>query len=179
MSIIATIASVVAIIGTPIAATFAVRNFHYNQNAPVRQRQEKLRTELKQRVTVQNRLVHAIKNLDKHLPSSLVNDDLAELRSYINGVKHQFIAPTPDQLAQVVKTLDGALEALDVAQHEPKNDTAFVPHVQEIKGKVLRPSLEKALEQINVLLNGLSVIEMKTLSVRKQKELFRELDPPR
>lgn len=175
MSIIATIASAVAIVGTPIGVTFAFRSYQYNKSAPVRQRQEKLRDDLKLRLTQQNRLTQAIKNLDKDLPSSLVNEDLSDLRMCLKMMKDQFNAPTPEQLGVFVQSLDEALQAMAVAQHVPLNDEAFNPNVQEIKGNVLRPALVKVEDQLKVLLTGLTEIEKKPMSVRKQKKLFREL----
>jgi hypothetical protein len=170
MDVLPIIAVLIALVG----ATFAARNFYAGRSAPVRQRQEKLRGELKGRVRTQNRLAQAVTHLDRELPSSLVNADLEELRTYLKGTKHQFRAPSPAQLEAVIKSIDEALEALQVAQ-QARNDMAFNEDVQEIKRNVLRPVLDKALANINTLLNGLSVIEQKPTSVRKQIKQFKEL----
>lgn len=68
-------------------------------------------------------------------------------------------------------------EALPAPFHPPRNDTAFIPHVDEIKCNVLRPWLEKALADINVLLDGLAAIERQPVPVRRQTKLFAALNP--
>jgi hypothetical protein len=106
-----------------------------------------------------------------------VEADLDELRKYLNAKKHRFMVPTPEQIEVVIKSIDGALVALAVAHHPPRNDTAFIPHVDEIKCNVLRPWLGKALADINVLLDGLAAIERQPIAVRRQIKLFSALSP--
>jgi len=56
------------------------------------------------------------------------------------------------------------LAALAVAHHPPRNDTAFIPHVDEIKCNVLRPWLEQVLAETNVLLDCQAAIERQPTS---------------
>jgi len=49
--------------------------------------------------------------------------------------------------------------------------------VDEIKCNVLRPRLEKALADNNVLFGGLAAIERQPVSVRRQIKLFRSAEP--
>ena len=69
------------------------------------------------------------------------------------------------------------LAALAVAHHPPRNDTAFIPHVDEIKCNVLRPWLEQVLAETNVLLDCQAAIERQPTSVRRQIKLFAALNP--
>ncbi|WP_407689604.1 hypothetical protein [Mycobacterium sp. HUMS_1102779] len=103
--------------------------------------------------------------------------EIGELRTYLNAKKHRFMVPTREQIEVVIKSIDSALAALAVAHHPPRNDTAFISHVVEIKCNVLRPWLEKALADINVLLDGLAAIERQPMAVRRQVKLFAALNP--
>lgn len=170
------ITTVLGLVIGAVGTWAGLRGIRHAKDARFDERQASLRAQLKQRVQAQNRLAHAVKVLDKHVPSSLVNQDLAELQGYLRGHRHEFRAPTPAQIDVVARSIDDALDALEVAQHPPKNDTAFLEHVDEIKRNVLRPSLEAALNHINVLLQGLVEMERKPLSVRKQVQLFKELE---
>lgn len=84
--------------------------------------------------------------------------------------------PSPAHLETVIKSIDEALEKHAVAHHVPRNDTVFLTHVDLIKANVLRPWLERAQDNINVLLNGLAEIERRPMSRHKQLKLFKALE---
>jgi hypothetical protein len=176
MNALTIITTVLGLVIGAVGAWAGLRGIRHSKSAPFDERHATVCAQLKQRVLAQSRLAHAVKVLDKHMPSSLVNQDLAELRRYLRGHKHEFRAPTPAQIDAVVRSIDDALDALEVAQHAPKNDTAFLDHVDEIKRKMLRPSIEAAMNYINMLLQGLVEMERKPLSVRKQVKLFKDLE---
>ncbi|WP_373203193.1 hypothetical protein [Mycobacterium marinum] len=115
--------------------------------------------------------------LDRRLPGSPLEADLEELQDYLNAKKHQFLVPRPEHIEAFSQSINEALAALANARHPPRNDTVFIPHVDEIKCNVLRPWLARTLTDVNALLSGLSEIERQPLSLRKQIKLFAALDP--
>jgi len=178
MSTFTVISTVFGLVMTAFGIWLTIRANHNATSAPFDERQAALRTELRARLNSQFRLVRAVDNVDRGLlPGSPVEADLDELRTYLNAKTHRFVAPTPEQIEVVIKSIDSALAALAVAHHPPRNDTAFIPHVDEIKSNVLRPWLVKALADINVLLDGLAAIERQPMSVRRQIKLFAALNP--
>jgi len=178
MNTFTVISTVFGLVMTAFVIWLTIRANHNAKTAPFDERQAALRMELRARLNSQFRLVRAVDNMDRGLlPGSPVEADLDELRTYLNAKKHRFMVPTPEQIEVVIKSIDSALAALAVAHHPPRNDTAYIPHVDEIKCNVLRPWLEKALADINVLLDGLAAIERQPVSVRRQIKLFAALNP--
>jgi hypothetical protein len=178
MNTFTVISTVFVLVMTAFGLWLTTRANRNAKSAPFDERQAALRMELRGRLNSQFRLVRALDNVDRGLlPGSPVEADLDELRTYLNMTKHRLKVPTPDQIAVVIKSIDSALAALAVAHHPPRNDTAFMPHVVEIKCNVLRPWLEKALADINVLLEGLAATEWQPMSVRRQVKLFGALNP--
>ena len=174
MNTFTVISTVFGLVMTAFVTWLTIRANHNAKSAPFDERQAALRMELRARLNSQFRLVRAVDNVDRGLlPGSPVEADLDELRTYLNAKKHRFMVPTPEQIEVVIKSIDSALAAL----HPPRNDTAYIPHVDEIKCNVLRPWLEKALADINVLLDGLVAIERQPVSVRRQIKLFAALNP--
>ena len=166
------VTTLLGVLAGVVGAWYGRRGYQRTRDAHVHERQAYLRDELKRRTKQQYRLVRAVNNLKNDVPSSIVNDDLSDLRDYLAGHKHEYKAPTRAQLEMVIASIDGALRALDAAQHPPLNDTAFLDHVQEIKCNQLRPALQAALDNLNIVHHGLYAIEQKELSLRKQIRLF-------
>ncbi|NGX07526.1 hypothetical protein [Mycobacteroides franklinii] len=178
MNTFTVISTAFGLVMTALGIWLTIRANHNAKSAPFDERQAALRVELRTRLNSQFRLMRAVDNVDRGvLPGSPVEADLDELRKYLNAKKHRFMVPTPEQIEVVIKSIDGALVALAVAHHPPRNDTAFIPHVDEIKCNVLRPWLGKALADINVLLDGLAAIERQPIAVRRQIKLFSALSP--
>lgn len=178
MNTFTVISTVFGLVMTAFGTWLTIRANHNAKSAPFDERQAALRMELRGRLNSQVRLVRAVDNVHRGLlPGSPVEADLDELRTYLNAKKHRFMVPRPEHIAVVIKSIDSALAALAVAHHPPRNDTAFIPHVDEIKCNVLRPWLEKALADINVLLDVLLAIERQPMSVRRQIKLFAALNP--
>ncbi len=174
--------TVISTVFGPVITAFGIwltiRANHNAHSAPFDERQVALRVELRARLNSQFRLVRGVDSVDRGLlPGRPVEADLDELRTYLNAKKHRFMVPRPEQIEVVIKSIDSALTALAVAHYPPRNDTAFIPHVHEIKCNVLRPWVEKALAVINVLLDGLAAIERQPMSVRRQIKLFAALNP--
>lgn len=178
MNTFTVISTVFGLVMTAFGIWLTVRANHNAKSTPFDERQAAQRMELRARLNSQFRLVRAVENVDRGLlPGSPVDADLDELRTYLNAKKHRFMVPTPEQIEVVIKSIESALAALAVAHHPPMNDTAFIPHVDEIKCNVLRPWLEKALADINVLLDAVAAIERQPMSVRRQIKLFAAVSP--
>ena len=169
--------AVLGLVMTVFSIWLTIRSANRNaKNAPYDQRHDELRAELRGRLNSQWRLVRAVKHLDRGLPGSPVEADLEELRDYLNAKMHRFLVPRPEPIEVLIRSINDALAALAVAHHPPRNDTVFIPHVDEIKCNVLRPWLERTLADINVMLDGLAQIERQPLSEREQIEVFAALD---
>ncbi|AGZ53956.1 hypothetical protein PJK45_02975 [Mycobacterium kansasii] len=179
MNAFTVISTVGGLVMTAFGIWLTIRANRNATSAPFDERQAALRMQLRRQLNSQFRLVRAVDNVGRGvLPGSAVEADLDELRTYLSAKKHSFILPRPEQIAVVIKSLDGALAALAVAHHPPRNDAAFIPHVDEIKCNVLRPWLEKALADMNVLMNGLAAaIERQQMSARQQIRLVAALNP--
>ncbi|WP_204802626.1 hypothetical protein [Mycobacterium riyadhense] len=177
MNIFTVISTVFGLVMTAFGIWRTIRANHIAKSAHFDEGQAALRMELRARLNSQFRLVRAVDNVNRGLlPGSPVEADLDELRTYLNAKKHRFMMPTRQQIEVVIKSIGGALAALAVAHHPPRNDAAFIPHVDEIKCNVLRPWLEKARADINVVLDGLAAIERQPMSVRRQIKLFAALN---
>ncbi|AXN45105.1 hypothetical protein MM1218R_03170 [Mycobacterium marinum] len=177
MNTFTVISTVLGLVMTAFGIWLTTRANDNARSAPFSERQAALRIELRRRLHSQFRLVRAVDNVDRGLlPGSPVEADLDELQTYLTANKHRFMVPRPEQIAVVIKSIDSALAALAVAHHPPRNDTAFIPHVDEIKCNVLRPWLEKVLGHMNVLLDGLAAIERQPMSMRRQIKLFAALN---
>jgi hypothetical protein len=174
------ISSIGILISTVIGVSglaLSIRNTRYNNAAPQRAIQEKLQADLVHHLKTQNRLTHAVNHPENvNAAPSPLTDDLERLRSFLRSEKHRFNTPTPAQLDAVINTLTDALKAIDDFSRQPRNDTAFLDTVQEIKRNLLQTPLESALADINVLYHGLHEIEMNPMGVRKQRKLFTALD---
>jgi hypothetical protein len=178
MNTFTVISTVFGLVMTGFGIWLAIHANHNAKCAPFDERQAALRLELRARLNSQFRLVRAVDNVDRGLlPGSPVEADLDELRMYLNAKKHRFLVPTPEQIEVVINSIDSALATLAVAHHPPRNDTAFIPHVDAIKCNLLRPWLDNALANINVLLDGLAAIERQPMSVSRQVKLFAALNP--
>jgi len=168
--------AVLGLVMTGFTIGLTIRSNHNARNAPYDKRQDELRAELRSRLNAQWRLPRAIQHLDRGLPGSPVEADLEELRDYLNAKIHRFMIPRPEHIEVLIQSINDALAALAVAHHTPRNDTAFIPHVDAVKCNVLRPWLERTLADINVTLNGLAQIEHRPMSEREQIKLFAALD---
>jgi hypothetical protein len=171
------ISTALGLVMTGFGIWLTTRVNRLEKDAPYDQRQDELRAELTGRLNSQWRLVRAVRGLDRGLPGSPLEADLEELRDYLNAKNHRFLVPRPEHIEVVSQSINDALVALAVAHHPPRNDTVFIPHVDEIKCNVLRPWLERTLADISALINGLAEIERQPLSVREQIKLFAALDP--
>jgi hypothetical protein len=169
--------AVLGLVMTVFSIWLAIHSNHNARNAPYDQRRDELRAELRGRLYSQWRLLRTVKHLDRGLPGSPVEADLEELRDYLNAKMHRFLVPRPEHIEVLVRSIDDALAALAVAQHPPRNDTVFIPHVDEIKCNVLRPWLERTLADVNLMLDGLAQLERQPRSEREQVELFAALEP--
>ncbi|WP_162625679.1 hypothetical protein [Mycolicibacterium llatzerense] len=177
MNTFSVISTVFGLFMTASGLGLTIRASRHAKSAPFDERQATQRMELRARLNSQFRLRRAVDSVDRGLlPGSPVEADLDELRTYLSAKNHRFMVPRPEQIEVVIKSIDGALAALAVAHHPPRNDAAFISHVDEIKCNVLRPWLEKALADINVLLDGLAAIEREPMSVRRQVRLFAALN---
>lgn len=159
-----------------IGSWAGVRAITHSKSAPYDERQAELRADLRRKINQQFRLVWAVEGLRHGLPGGSVEEDLSEFRDYLNRAMLHLVAPSPAQLEVLIESIDDALAKLAVAHHVPRNDTVFLTHVNEIKANVLRPWLVRALDNINVLLDGLVEVERQPMSVRKQIRVFRKLD---
>lgn len=175
MDVLNVVIGAAALLTGVAGAWYGLRSYQRARDARIHGRQADLRDELKRRIKGQYRLARALKSLNKDVPASIVNGDLSDLRDYLAGHKHEYKAPTRAQLEIVIASIDEALRALDAAQRPPRNDTAFLDHVQEIKCNQLRPALQTTLDNFNIVHHGLYVIEQEELSPRKQARLFSAL----
>ncbi|QZH66452.1 hypothetical protein [Mycolicibacterium farcinogenes] len=177
MNVLESSLSVLGLVSGSIGAWYGYRAYRHSKAAPFDERQAELRADLRRWINKQHRLVRAVNTLDRGLPGDAVRADLDEFRYYLSGRAHRFDVPRPAHIETVIKSIDDALVKLAVAHHVPRNDSAFIPHVDLIKANVLRPWLVRAQDNINVLLNGLAEIERQPMSRRKQLKLFRALEP--
>jgi len=177
MNIFESSIGILGLVSGSIGSWFGYRAYRHSKSAPYDERQSELRAELRRRINDQFRLVRAVNGLDRGLPGSTVEADLEEFKDLLNRIKHHLLAPSPAQVEVVIKSIDDALAKLAVAHHAPRNDSVFITHVDLIKANVLRPWLVRALDNINVLLDGLVEIERQPMSVRKQIKVFKALDP--
>ena len=90
----------------------------------------------------------------------------------------ELVAPTPQQIDPVIKSIDAALVIWDQVTSVPENDDAFLVDVEKAERERLRDAFQVVLDQINCILNGLNQIELNVLSERKQVKLFNELGAP-
>jgi len=175
MTVFTIVTTLGSLLAGVVGAVYGYRSYLRTRDAQIHERQAYLRDELKRRIEQQYRLVRAVNKMKNDVPSSMLNDDLSDLRDYLAGHKHEYKVPSRAQLEIVIASIDEALRALDAAQRPPRNDTAFLDHVQEIKCNQLRPALQAALDDLNIVHHGLFVIEHEELSPRKRARLFSAL----
>lgn len=169
---------------TPIIATIGVLGFllsiynlWYARREPVRKNQSPKRLKLKETLHSLDfyKLDKVLGTLDNTIPSDRIKHELLDIKQYLQLSKDEFIAPTPDQLAGFVATIDQTLKDWDAATGTPQTDAIFRADGDKESREVLKRDFELLRRRIRYIVNGINRIEKSAMGERRQKREFRAL----
>lgn len=154
-----------------------LRNYRHMRHAPVRDKQAKVRSNLKQTLQLvdYHQLEKTINQLETRMPSPQIDDELRGLREYLLLHKDEFIAPTPDHLLALVETVDTTLADHDAARHLPIDDAILTPDGDAASRQRLQEDFALLRRQVRCIVDGINEIDKNAFSVRRQKDLFKML----
>jgi hypothetical protein len=158
-----------------------IRNYWLLRYKPVHERQTQLQTNLKKtlRLVNQHHFRVAVQQLEaSQMPSQSGKEQLESLVEMLRPHVNDYIAPTPDQIAAYIATVQAAANEWNNVLQPPGADRIFVDGDADGRARLLA-RLKQVYDDTNCIVDGITTIEKKPLSARRQQKLFNALEARR
>lgn len=174
MSIFTVIATVSGLGGLALG----IRNYWLLRYRPVHERQTQLQTNVKKalRLVNQHHFRVAVQQLEANqMPSQSGKEQLENLAEMLRPHVNDYIAPTPEQIAAYIATVQAAVDEWNNVLQPPGSDRIFVDGDADGRARLLA-RVKRVYDDTNCIVDGITTIEKKPLGTRKQQKLFKALD---
>lgn len=156
-----------------------VRNYLHLRQSKIRDNQWEIRKDLRStlRIIDYHQLRHYADRLkDGSMPPTTIEEDLRQLHKYLVQHQDEFIAPTPQQLESLIAATEVVIDNYVATRQPPTNDDMFKEGFEAGQCKRLLDDLNVIRGLIKATVDGVTAIEKKPLSVKKQVAQFKALD---
>jgi hypothetical protein len=110
------------------------------------------------------------------MPNDQTRAELGNLRDYLVEHMDEFIAPAPGQIGTLAKSLERACIVWEEMRHPPDDDSVFLADVEAAQRERLANALQAVHREMRCIIDGITEIEKRPLSLRKQRMQFKELE---
>ena len=108
------------------------------------------------------------------LPDDQARDVLENLEQFIDRHGREFLAPPAYQLERLASAVKDALLTWEESEQVPEDDSIFQPEVEAQHRQWLADDLLVVRRHVHLFIDGITRIELKSMSMRQQKRLFEK-----
>lgn len=159
------IATVLGGLGTGLS----IYSIWYTRQAPVRERQDKLRSTLKKTLQLMDEAQFfgmSMRVMNGEMPTELHFEQVTSFYKILCRDKDDYIAPAPEDMQRLIDKVDAVGKALLFLREDPSRDNGLLD---------LNLLVTSMRNEMAFLVDGLTELEKKPYTTGKQKRQFKQL----